>query len=291
MLKTATSLLSLTLSLGLSEGCSAIGRIGAGPKIEKLNVDTSTTYTEYDVYGQRDAVFSNNGYPILEYLWVPGRISDVIVSFYFRNTGSDGRCTFIASTAEQKKRTFDLKANTSYVLRVSVSEFGPTLPADSGDWAAHALSLEVMGIEEHIKFYVPRAVESKTDKSTPVVSWLRLEEMGDPGAVDVANLPDKEWFENSVWSHSPRYAFKRYHFVKFRSDGKFGLGYLDPSVFTVDGDETWDVQGGDLTLSWNGGFAFARCKLTNRSTRYLFCTHSRSRWSYMLYRLGKDAVF
>jgi len=259
------------------------------PKLEKLDIDTSKSITENNAYGQPSVVISNDGYPITEYIWEGAWIDKVTVNFYVKNSRGSGKSEIFVSIAETKGRIFDVKADTNYIVRVTINQFGSTGPWNMTPWVKYPVILQASSFKDSIIFEAPQAFKLKSDKFNKLMDFeIRLEKLPGPGKVDSSNLPDKEWFDNSIWEYKYKYCLATERYILLRSDGLFGHNDNKPEDFKVDGDETWEIKDGILILSWNKGYALVKYKLTNKNTSYLFGTHSNSAIPFMLHRIKKD---
>jgi len=154
-----------------------IGSCNRGPEIERINIDTSKTITTFNAYGQPDTVYSNNGYPIIKYIWDGAFIDKLIANYYFTNTGNYGDCEFIVSIIAERKRIFKLKANKSYILRILVKEFGSTLYWERSEWEKYVISIKANGIEDQITFSAPVSLGYLDQKTVPLDFNIFLADM------------------------------------------------------------------------------------------------------------------
>ncbi len=238
------------------------------PILDKISVDISNVYTSYNAYGQPEVSFSQNGYPILEYFWDGAFIDYKMANFYLKNIGSDGNCELIMFEGKNKE-TFSLKANMSYVLRIkpwNLDNYSDSFVTSTMD-----------------KLVFQNAQISQKDANYDII----LEELRKEADVDLSNLPDQEWFNDTIWEERKKYCAQIDTYIKLRSDGLFGYNYVQPDKFKFDGNEKWQIKDGFLLLSWNGGFATIKLRLTSKNTDYLFGTHSRSAAPRMLTRISR----
>jgi len=244
------------------------GLAAAKPILEKIPVDTSQVHTKYNAYGQPDVSLSKNGYPVLEYFWDGAWIDYKMANFFLNNIGSDGNCELTISGAKNTQ-TFSVKANTSYVLRIK--------PWNS-DYYSDSF---VTSTNDKLVFKSPQV--SQTASNYEII----LEELHKEGDVDLSNLPDKEWFHDTIWESRERYCAKTDTYIKLRSDGLFGYNYAQPDKFTFDGNEKWHVKDGFLYISWNGGFAIYKLRLTSKDTDYLFGTRTKNNEPFTFHRIRR----
>ena len=253
--------IAIVLSMFFLSGLAA-----AKPILEKIPVDTSEVYTKYNAYQQSDVSFSKNGYPFLEYFWNGAWIDYKMANFFLKNIGSDGNCELTISGVKNTQ-TYKVKANTSYVLRIK--------PWNS-DYYSDSF---VTSTNEKLVFKSPKVPETVSKYE------IVLEELPKEGAVDLSNLPDKEWFHDTIWEKRERHCAKIDTYIKLRSDGLFGYNYGQPDKFKFDGDEKWEVKDGFLYLSWNKGFAIYKLRLTSKDTDYLFGTRTKTNEPFTFHRI------
>lgn len=259
----------LLIILIIVAGCAG------GPDIKDLYTDSiaSTMYT--DKYGRPGVVCLDNGYPIIEYIWDGSWIDKLVGNFYFINQGNAGDVKFMVHVEERKEQTFNLKANTSYIFRIKINEFGSTGPYRSERWEKHLIHIKVKNIEHQITFEAPQGTQRDNDALKLYDFEMILEELYDPGKIDSLNCPDKAWLVNSIWQEKFRYGVNTQTYIKFQDDGLFGYNDKKPEEFKFDGTETWEIKNRKLVLSWNDGYLYAKYQLTNKNTDCLFGTHHR----------------
>ena len=244
------------------------GLAAAKPILEKIPVDTSQFHTKFNAYGQRDVSFSKNGYPFLEYFWNGAWIDYKMANFFLKNIGSDGNCELTIS-GTKNTQAFSVKANTSYVLRIkpwNLDYYSDSLVTSTND-----------------KLVFKSAEVSQTASNYEIV----LEELPKEADIDLSNLPDKEWFYDTIWERRERYCAKIDNYIKLRNDGLFGYNYSQPDKFKFDGNEKWEVKDGFLYLSWNGGFAIYKLRLTTKDTDCLFGTRTKTNEPYTFHRIKR----
>ena len=252
------------------------------PQLEKLALDTSELLTQYNVYGQPHAVFSKNGFPIIEYGWLRAHISGVNTYFYVKNSKYAGQAEISITLTETMKQLFEVKPDTAYVIRVINNVSGSTLPWNATQWTEHQVTLQTGSLKDTIKFQVPQIFNIDDDRAGLRVFRIMMNELPAEGAVDPANLPDKAFLDDRECSIGLRYCLSKEGYVLLRSDGLVGRADYPPlsevrdlsGHYRVDGDDRWEVKDGFLTIIWNNGFATNTFKLTNRDAEYLFGTHS-----------------
>ena len=245
------------------------------PILEKISVDISQVYTLNNAYGQTEVSYSKNDYPMLEYFWDGAFLKYSMANLYLENIGSDGDCELIISETKHKQ-TFSLKANTSYILRVK--------PWNIDKYLDNCITLEM-----------DKLILTSTQKSKLNGYYdITLEELPKVSDVDSSNLPDKKWFNNTIWEYRKKYCVTIEYYIKLRSDGLFGyISYpkdpadVKPEKFKFDGNDKWTIRDGFLYLDWNGGYATVKYKLTNKNTDYFLGTHSNSTAQRMLYRINQ----
>jgi len=275
-----TILLKISVPLFLAVFFFACG--DKSPQLEKMAVDTSELLTHYNAYGQPHAVFSKNGYPIIEYGWLRGNISGVNTYFYVKNSKCPGQAEISISLTETMTQSFEVKPDTAYVIRVISNVFGSTLPWNATQWTEHQVTLQTGSLKDTIKFQVPQILNTDSARGGVQVFRIKMDELPDEGAVDPSDLPDKAFFDNRECSIGLRYCLSIENWVLLRSDGLVGRADTFPlrevrdlsDHYRADGDDKWVVKDGFLTIIWNNGFATNTFKLTNRDTKYLFGTHS-----------------
>jgi len=255
--------LAISLTMFFLSGLAA-----AKPILEKIPLDTSQVYTKYNAYGQKDVTFSQNGYPFLEYFWDGAWIDYKMANFFLKNTGSDGNCELTISGAK-KTQTFSAKANSSYVLRIK-------------PWKSDYYSdTFVTSTKDKIMFN--SAQVSQTASNYEII----LEELHVEGNVDLSNLPDEEWFHNTIWEGRRKYRAKVDCYMTLRSDRLFGYNYGQPDNFKFDGNDTWEVKDGFLYLSWNNNFAIYKIRLTSKNADYLFGTRTKTNEPFTFHRIRR----
>ncbi len=272
----------------------AKAQINKFPKLEPVHVDTSSVLTHNNVYGQPDYVFSGDGHPIIEYSWHQAWISGVRVNFYMKNSRGPGKSEIAASVTRTKKASFEVKADTTYVIRVFIKEFGISGPWNMTQWMEYPVKLQAGSFEDSIRFQAPLGVKRATDKFELLDFEIGLDELPDAGKVDPSNLPDKAFFNDRECDIAYRYCVVPNNWILLRSDGLIGHansprsseGRSQRDHYRFDGDDKWEVKDGFLILSWNRAFASEKYSLTNKNAEYLFGTHSNDFLPLML-RLRK----
>jgi hypothetical protein len=98
----------------------ARAKIDEFPKLEKLFKETYIVYTRNNEFGQTDEVYSNNGEPIIKFIWNGAWLDKVYVYFYAMNTRGSGKSEISITLGKTKKVIFNLNAKTAYIIRAVI---------------------------------------------------------------------------------------------------------------------------------------------------------------------------
>ncbi|OGD19727.1 MAG: hypothetical protein A2Y69_06825 [Candidatus Aminicenantes bacterium RBG_13_59_9] len=63
------------------------------------------------------------------------------MNFIVKSSHHSGRTEISVTVAETEKEFFDIKADTSYIIRVFIVQFGATEPWNTAQWVEYPVSL------------------------------------------------------------------------------------------------------------------------------------------------------
>jgi outer membrane protein assembly factor BamD (BamD/ComL family) len=132
----------------------AKAKIEEFPKLEKLYKETYIVATINNEYGQTNEAYSNNGEPIIKYIWNGAWIDKVYVDFYVKNTRGSGKAEISITQVETKKGIFNLKAGTAYKIRAIINA-GETGPWNMTPWSQYQVILNANSFKDIITFEAP----------------------------------------------------------------------------------------------------------------------------------------
>ena len=225
-------LLFIIIILSASAGCFS------KTKFEQIPVNYALLTTMRNANGQPEIIYSEEKYPVVEYLWDGTRIKSVVVNYYIKNTGESDQAEIAVTVAGKKKKIFEFKPNTSYIIRAHINQFGITGPWNSTKWVKHTVKYQVGSLRRIIAFEAPQGAKRAGDKVKLLDFDISVDEMDNKELkVEPGNLPDQNWFHDTVWVIRFQNGSVPLKYIRLYRNGSFGYNTGEPRNFYSEEDE------------------------------------------------------
>ena len=252
----------------------------ASTQLEWIDIDSSSLKTKYDAYGLPSVTFTKDFYPVIEYKFDGSFIDTVLPNFFVKNREKTGPVNVKVTIETEKSVNFTLKAGTAYVIRVPIKLLN-TASWGKGIGKTYPVNIKIGNLEKNISF--------KGEHSDSIEFDIILEEM--PSKIDSGNdenLPNENWFYNSIWSQ--KYFRSKYSlgYIKLLPDRTFQYNDSKPNNFKeCSRDCTWEIKKGDLIISWNNGYSVYKYKIAINEFKSFYGTNNRDNYPRELKRIGE----